>query len=117
MEGLGVTVLRSLPCMLRQLNADEHRAGYAPLSCNEAAALERLHHLIDTRRRDEEVPLDVGLSRRPAKASDVLGNESKVLELPRSRLQFTLSRRRSSWTLDQSVEFSGARFNSESRAI
>ena len=48
---------------------------------DEAAPLEHLNHVVDRRSGDEEVPLNVGLRRRPAEAIDVLPDEEEVLEL------------------------------------
>jgi len=63
---------------------------------NEAETFERLHHLIDTRRRNEEVALDVGFSWRPTNARDVLGDEFKVFELALRRPPRILSE----WRVD-----------------
>ncbi len=58
-----------------------NRARDAWLPGNEATPLQRLHHLIDSWRSDEEVPLDIRFGRRPTEAKDVLLDEGKVLEL------------------------------------
>ena len=51
------------------------------MSLDEAPSFQRLHHLIDRGSRYQKVPLDVRLGRRPAKASDVLGDERQVVLL------------------------------------
>ncbi len=65
----------------RKVDAGLNRTRDARLPGDEAAPLQRLHHLIDSWRRDEEVPLDVRLGGRPTEVMDVLRDESKVLEL------------------------------------
>ena len=64
------------------MGTDPNRTRDTWLSGDEPASLERLHHLVDGRRRNQEVPLDVRLGGSPAKAMDVLLDEGKVLELP-----------------------------------
>jgi hypothetical protein len=65
----------------RKVDADLNGTRDAWLPGDKTAPLQRLHHLVDSWRRDEEVPLDVRLGRRPTEAKDVLRDESKVLEL------------------------------------
>ena len=50
-------------------------------SRDQASPIERQDHLVNRRRRDFEVPLDVGLRRRPADHFRVRRNERKVLPL------------------------------------
>src|SRR5436305_4546545 len=105
-----------LPCSGREVDADANGSWYARESRNEATAFEHLHHLIDTRCRDQEVPLNVRLSRCSAKAVHVLGNESEVFELP---LGGTLRRvrcfRRN--RILHAREQLGARFNVQNGAV
>ena len=67
--------------LLRQFNTDSNGTRHTPLPCDEAQALQRLHHLVDTGRRDKEVTFNIRFGRRSAKAGDVLLNEGKVFEL------------------------------------
>jgi len=60
-------------------HADACRSRNARLPRDKAAPLEHLHHLVDARRRNEEVPLDVRLGGRSSEKLDVPGNEGEIL--------------------------------------
>ena len=102
--------------MLRKLNADSNRARDAPLPSNETAALEQLHHLIDTRRRDKEVPLEVGFGWRPTKAGDVFRDKREVLKLPLGGLLTGAFRHKHLRMLERSDEFFGTGFDHQLEA-
>ncbi len=63
------------------VDADASGSWHATLPGDETAPLEHLHHVINTRCGDKEVPLYVRLGGRPAKAMDVLGDKGEVFEL------------------------------------
>ena len=75
----------SIAAQSTDVQADACRSRNARLPRDEAAPLEHLHHLVDARRADEEVPLDVGLGGCSAKALNVLGDESEVFGLASGR--------------------------------
>jgi hypothetical protein len=102
---------------LREVNADSNRARNSLLPRNETTTLKHLHHLIDTRRRNEEMSLDVRLCRRPAEASDVLRDETEVLELSLGGLGGSTLYRSRLRLLDSGNEFFGAGFQYQSLAI
>ena len=66
-----------------EVDADASGSWHATLPGDESAPLEHLHHLVNTRCGDKEVPLYVRLGGRPAKAMDVLGDKGEVFELSR----------------------------------
>jgi len=73
---------RGAKCALgREVDANASGSWHARLPCDETAPLEHLHHLVDTRRGDKEVPLYVPLGGRSAKTMDVLGDKGEVFEL------------------------------------
>ena len=73
---------RRTKCALgREVDADANGSWHARLPCDETAPLEHLHHLVDTRRGDKEVPLYVSLGGCSAKAMDVLGDKGEVFKL------------------------------------
>ena len=67
--------------MFGEVDADTRGSGHATFSCNEAAPLKHLHHLVDTRCEDIEVSLDIRLRGCSAEAIDVLGDKGEVFEL------------------------------------
>jgi len=73
---------RGAKCALsREVDADASGSWHARLPCDETAPLEHLHHLVDSRRGDKEVPLYVPLGRCSSKVMDVFGDEGEVFEL------------------------------------
>jgi hypothetical protein len=65
----------------REIDADSDGSWHARLPCDETAPLEHLHHLVDSRRGDKEVPLYVPLGGRSAKTMDIIGDKGEVFEL------------------------------------
>jgi len=63
-----------------KIDAEASRSWNARLPRDEATPLTHSHHLVYTWRGDKEVPLNVRLGRRSAKALDVLGDEGEVFE-------------------------------------
>jgi hypothetical protein len=56
-------------------------AGDAGSPSDQTGAFEGKHHLVDRRRRDVEVALQVGLGRRPAEHERIGMNEGEILAL------------------------------------
>jgi len=73
--------LRAKSELCDEVDSEASRSWNARLSRDEATPLKHLHHLVDTRRGDKEVPLNVRLGRCSAKSVDVLGDEGEVFEL------------------------------------
>ena len=105
------------PSQMRQFDADANRAGHAGLPCNETEAFECLHHLIDARWRDKEVPRDVGLGRRPAEAGHVTRDEPQIFELPLGRLSISALRQARYRLLDHGNEPARGGFDQQTEAI
>ena len=73
---------RGAECALSgEVDADASGSRHARLPRDEAAPLEHLHHLVDTRRGDKEVPLYIRLGWRSAEVMDVFGDKGEVFEL------------------------------------
>lgn len=101
---------------LREVNADANRARDTLLPGNEPSALKHLHHLIDSRCRDEEMFLNVRLGRRPAKAGDVFRDKREVLPLSLRGLGGRALCRSMLRLIDRGHEFVGASFHHQSFA-
>ena len=63
------------------INEHFDAAGNARLSCNEACAFKREHHLVNRRRADTKILLHVGFGRRPAVQAGVGVDERQILAL------------------------------------
>ncbi len=115
------TIAASLPHNVNaqsiKVDAEPSRSWHARLPGDETAPLKHLHHLVDTRRRDQEVPLDVRLGGWSAEATDVLGDEGEVLELSLGGAQQFIPYRGSAWTLHTGDESCRASFNDQSSTI